>query len=381
MARGYPPSGWLGRRKGPSQSGSITSHVLMLLTGSLIGAALAWWWFVAAPAVERSDVSPITGAGGPNTGARGASLAETLAPVLEISVVRRDGSSERSTGIAVRRTDGQSGVLVALEALIDAQAVVITLGAGNALGLGEVLAIAPQAGLALLGATRPLRFENALAAADDSALHLGRQFDLLGRGGQRTAGWIDSAAQRNPTGAYWYALSEQVQAIAAPAALVDASGALLGVAVPYPEQVPPAATGAPARAALDLQALAPLFQGASPAAAPLREFVDAFFSTDDTGRLIHTRHAAERGDWLRVIRAGSDLANLGYPIGDAARPLLEEAFQVSVADALAGNGGTRLARQLLDRAATLLGWSASRRLLAARVARSEGDVDGALAQL
>ncbi|MEM9384658.1 MAG: aspartyl protease family protein [Pseudomonadota bacterium] len=384
MARAYLS---LALRSNPfpmRQRGSLRSHLLILLLGGALGIAGMWWSASLGLWVPDPTALPAEGvarAGSPTTRENPAARLGRLPSVLEVTVSYADSAPARLPAITVALNNGRLAVVMALPALIDATKVLVPLGRGRALRLREVLAVAPEAQLVVLAADDP-QANISLAGLNPSAepgagLHLGRPLSLLGLGDAREAAYVDSSAQRSTLGGYWYALSPAASAVGVPAAIVDERGDLIGIAVHSP--VDDAAPGA--RAGLDLQALRALLAPDPTQAIALETFVGSFFDRDDIGRLLSVERAARASDWQAVIAAGSELMYLSYPIADRVRPLLEEAFQVRIADALARPGGARLAENALGQAADLLGWSASRRVLAARVARAQGDVATALGQL
>ncbi|MEO0422172.1 MAG: retropepsin-like aspartic protease [Pseudomonadota bacterium] len=382
MARAYLP---LASRKNPPsrERGSLSSHLLILVLGAAIGVAGVWlaisaglWVPELAPPQRVSATDPAAGLQrkAPNA-ARG-----RLPAVLELNVSYAERAPVRLSAITIALRDGRIGIVTALPALIDATQVLIPVGRGRALRVQEVLAVAPEAQLVMLGiddASESSLVGLSPSEGTDAGLYLGRTLALLGLGDVRETAYVDSSAQRSELGGYWYALSAAASAVTTPAAIVDERGDLIGIAVRSPTGIDTPNV----RAGLDLQALTPLL-GPDPALArSLDAFVGSFFDSSDIGRLLSVELAAQGGAWQSVIAAGSELMYLSYPIADRVRPLLEQAFQVTIADALASSDGVRRAERILAEASDLLGWSASRRVLAARVARAQGDVAGALAQL
>ncbi len=380
MARAYLP---LARR--PSwqlQLGSVSSHLLVMMLGVGLGVLAMWlaaatglWSYASADRVDTAPASALT----PQV--RSAADSVRLSPLFEVSITYEDGSTSRLPALALELEDGTLGVVTSLVGLIDASAALVPVSNTRAVRLDQIRAVAPELQLVLMGTDRAeteALFEGLTPApVADAALHLGRPLTLLASGGLRQEGFVDSPARRADLGAYWYALNLGLSAVPSPAAIVDGQNRLIGIAVR--SLVAQEASSAPV--GLDLQALTSLLYPAPAATTDLQDFVDSFFHSNDIGRLLAVERAAGRADWQTVISAGADLVYLAYPIADRVRPRLEQAFQVSIADALGGNGGIRRAQQLLDEASRLLGWSPSRRVLAARAARAEGDIPGALGQL
>jgi clan AA aspartic protease (TIGR02281 family) len=323
--------------------------------------------------------------------------------LVPVAVARAGAGTQRTVGVIVELPDlvpPQRGVVLALADLVDAAEIFAGAGTGGAgppaLRLDRVLAVAPQLELALLGA--PAGALGAAAALPiapatrEAALYQGRDDVVLrsiDRPDQTTS--VDSSARRTGAGAYWYALEEgAASTLIPPAALLDDRGRLIGLAVPPPllllapagDEAGPQGNDAKRPVAYDAQALLALWESwQTRPSEPLGDFVQDFFARHDTGRLLAAAHYASAGEWERVLAAGGDLANAGWPVADVARPLLEEAYQVRIARLMSTVQGAAAAARLLDEAALALGWTPARRLLAARLARARNDVAGAVAQL
>lgn len=373
--------------------GAASSWLLTFLAGVLVGALATWLWIGQGPGSARGSAGSPAPAGTVSAAQRAPapdSARPALPPAVEVVVQRRDGGSRRVAGLIVALPDAgapsaeagdasPSGILLPLAALLDARHALVADGAGGAVTLDEVVAVAPRLALAVLGPAAVLGKAQALPFAATADLYLGRELTVLTGRGRRLAAYVDSPPRQSRRGTWWYALDRGLAGAATPAALLGEDGRLLGIAMPVPDDE--ADTDGVALAAYDVQALRPLWQERRPLTRRVDAFSETFFATDDWGRLLALREHARARAWQQVIDTGEDLTNAGWPFSETVPPLLEEAFQVRIAEALAGEGGHAQARRLLDRSVAALGWSAPRRLLAARIARSRDDVDGALGQL
>ncbi|MEM9058767.1 MAG: hypothetical protein AAGD86_14915, partial [Pseudomonadota bacterium] len=299
---GWPRVGWLA-------IGVVAGYGLAQLQPRLIPRDDA----IPAPAEPE-----ITRAA-PATQPRGLGSAAVLVSVERAAT----GEYLRTPALVV--SDGDSGqrfVLMALEPVRDARSVFLELPGGGNAAVGEILAFDVNLGLVVLGTA--LDDGAALrASADSGTLYLGREFAALSPL-QPLTGFVDSAARQTAGGHYVYALKFDNRAPAAPSALLDDRGVLIGLTLPPFFREDNAAARATAIDAGTVREL--LDAAARNAPMSLSAFATFYANDTDAGRLERLARLVSARAWDDAIALAASLSASGTA-GLARRELTETAYQ------------------------------------------------------
>jgi clan AA aspartic protease (TIGR02281 family) len=369
--------------------GSVPSHLLVLLVGIALGLVLARTVFSGWPATNDADPADQVAVQPGAESRRPRRSGLRIDAVAPVDVLTRDGERVRTRGVllAIQTSTGPaagadplmtSALAVPLEALyLASRADVISLD-GQRVPLTRVLAVSSSYQLVLLAPAAATSLPSGLRHAEDGAsLHLGLELELFD-GARRLPATIDSSARRGAFGEYSYAMRLSDNVFGDIAALLNGADELIGLALRPRIGSDIDANGT--MVAFDLQAVSELHYRSGTSEA-LSGFADKYFRDVPEGRLLAAFNEAEDRNWSAVIAQLTPLANLGTPYGEIAAPLLEAAYREQVLAMTEGRPeDTAEALRMLEDAASLVGWSTERRLLAARILAAAGNVRAALDQ-
>ncbi len=345
------------------QRGALLPIVLALLLGVALGYGIALLQLGVAPTAPQAVTPrPITRA----------STAQ-WAPV-DAAVPVRVGAyvDPPISGLLI---GSDNWLVLPVAALLGANQATFRAGESE-LPATAVVAVLPSAGLVALRtpAGTPAGFA---LSPEVSNLQIGREMRVISAGASALSGWVDSPAQQDQNGEYTYAVQTDGLSPQPLAALLDDGHQLLGVAVAGPA----ADADSGQMQAYDVEAVQRLLATRSRMREQsIAEFARTFFTQTSEGLLIALTAAAAAGEHQQVIRIAPQIIDLSWQMRERVSPLLELAYVEVAGQALARADQAR-AGQLLNDAAAVLEWSPERRLLAARLAADQGELEQALEQL